>query len=194
MGPSWVVVDRFSKYATFMAAPTDCTSEQAAKLFVKGVVKYWFFPQSLVNDRDPWFTGRFWTEVFKLLGSELHFSTSFHPQTDGQTERVNALIPFRGALCKRQQKGLGASLGCGPVLLQAPKKRGIGPFKLATGQQPLRPHTVVAGFKGKSPAAYRFAKNWQETTDLAKACLERAAKRMKKWADTKLNGDPSSLK
>ncbi|RVW74338.1 Transposon Ty3-G Gag-Pol polyprotein [Vitis vinifera] len=44
------------------------------------------------SDRDPRFTGKFWTELFKLMGSELHFSTSFHPQTDGQIERVNALL------------------------------------------------------------------------------------------------------
>jgi len=73
-----VVVDRFSKYATFIAAPTDCTAEQAAGFFVKNVVKYWGVPETIVSDRDPRFAGRFWTEVFKLLGSELHFSTSFH--------------------------------------------------------------------------------------------------------------------
>ena len=56
------------------------------------MVKYWGIPETIVSDRDPRFMGRFWTEVFKLLGSELHFSTSFHPQTDGQTERVNALL------------------------------------------------------------------------------------------------------
>ncbi|KAK3006876.1 hypothetical protein RJ639_015460 [Escallonia herrerae] len=49
-------------------------------------------PKIIVSDRDPRFTGKFWTELFKLLGLELHFSTSFHPQTDGQTERVNALL------------------------------------------------------------------------------------------------------
>ncbi|RVW26149.1 Transposon Ty3-I Gag-Pol polyprotein [Vitis vinifera] len=63
-----VVVDRFSKYATFIAAPTDCTAEETTRLFLKH------------------------TKLFKLMGSEFHFSTSFHPQTDGKTERVNALL------------------------------------------------------------------------------------------------------
>ncbi|RVW86084.1 Transposon Tf2-12 polyprotein [Vitis vinifera] len=83
-----VVVDRFSKYATFIAAPTDCTAEETTRLFLKHVVKYWGLPKFIISDRDPCFTGKFWTELFKLMGSELHFSTSFHPQTDGQTERV----------------------------------------------------------------------------------------------------------
>ena len=87
-----VVVDRFSKYATFITAATDCTTEETARLFLKNVVKYWGLPKYIISDRDPCFTGKFWTELLKLMGSELHFSTSFHPQTDGQTERVNVLL------------------------------------------------------------------------------------------------------
>ena len=87
-----VVVDRFSKYATFIAAPKDCTAEETTRLFLKNVVKYWGLPKFIISDRDSRFTGKFWMELFKLMGTELHFSTSFHPQTDGQTERVNALL------------------------------------------------------------------------------------------------------
>ena len=56
------------------------------------MVKYWGVPNTIVSDWDSRFTGRFWTEFFKLLGTELKFSTNFHPQIDGQTERVNALL------------------------------------------------------------------------------------------------------
>ncbi|KAK2966346.1 hypothetical protein RJ640_028505 [Escallonia rubra] len=83
-GSIMVVVDRVSKYATFVASPADCTAEETAQLFLKNVVKYWGLPKVIVSDRDPRFTGKFWTELFKLPGSELHFSTSFHPQTDGR--------------------------------------------------------------------------------------------------------------
>ena len=87
-----VVVDRFSKYATFIAALKDCTAEETVMLFLKNVVKYWGLPKFIISDRDSRFTGKFLMELFKLMGTELHFSTSFHPQTDGQTERVNALL------------------------------------------------------------------------------------------------------
>ena len=87
-----VVVDKFSKYATFITASTDCKADEMARLFFKHVVKYWGLPKYIINDRNPRFTRKFWTELFKLMGLELHFSTSFHPQTDGQTERVNALL------------------------------------------------------------------------------------------------------
>ena len=49
-------------------------------------------PKDIVSDRDAWFTSQFWVELFKLLGSELKFFTANHPQTDGQTERINALL------------------------------------------------------------------------------------------------------
>ena len=48
-----VVVDRFSKYATFIAVPTDCTAEETTRLFLKRVVKYWGLPKYIISDRDP---------------------------------------------------------------------------------------------------------------------------------------------
>ncbi|XP_040937957.1 uncharacterized protein [Gossypium hirsutum] len=57
------------------------------------------------------------------------------------------------------------------------------PFEIVTGQQPLTPNAVVTHYTGPNPAAYRFAKDWQEKNDLARACLHKASKRSKKWAD-----------
>ena len=89
-GSIMVIVDRFSKYATFVPTSTDCKVNEAARLFFKNVVKLWGLPKSIISDRDPRFTGKFWRELFKLLGMDLNFLTSFHPQSDGQTERINA--------------------------------------------------------------------------------------------------------
>ncbi|XP_075091508.1 putative mitochondrial protein AtMg00860 [Nicotiana tabacum] len=87
------VVDRFSKYATFMPASQGCIAKEAAKLFFKNVVKYWGIPRHIISDRDdPHFTGNLWRDLLNILGMELRFSTSFHPQTDGQTEWVNVLL------------------------------------------------------------------------------------------------------
>lgn len=91
-GTIMVVIDRFSKYATFTATIANCKAKEAARLFLRDVVKHWGIPKHIISDRDPRFTGAFWKELFNLLGSKLHFSTSFHPQTDGQTERINALL------------------------------------------------------------------------------------------------------
>ncbi|KAI4325929.1 hypothetical protein MLD38_031290 [Melastoma candidum] len=81
-----VVVDRFSKYDIFVAAPHTCMAEVAAELFHKNVVKNFGLPTDIRSDRDARFTGRFWTQLFGFLGSELKFSAANHPQTDGQTE------------------------------------------------------------------------------------------------------------
>ncbi|KAH7843139.1 hypothetical protein Vadar_013087 [Vaccinium darrowii] len=59
------------------------------------------------------------------------------------------------------------------------------PFKLATGQQPLTPHTVATSYMGMSPAAFKFVKGWHEQADVASSYLEKASKKMKKWADKK---------
>ncbi|GJT21146.1 putative nucleotidyltransferase, ribonuclease H [Tanacetum coccineum] len=87
-----VVVDRFSKYETFIAAPSDVTANDTAKLLFKNMVKYWEVPHVIISDRDPRFMGRFLTELFKIMRTDLNLSTSFHPQKDGQTGRVNALL------------------------------------------------------------------------------------------------------
>ncbi|RVX18881.1 Transposon Tf2-12 polyprotein [Vitis vinifera] len=156
-----VVVDRFSKYATFIAAPTDCTAEETARLFLKHVVKYWGLPKFIISDRDPRFTGKFWTELFKLMGSELHFSTSFHPQTDGQTERVNALLElYLRHFVSANQKDWAKLLDVAQFSynLQRSEATNKSPFELATGQQPLTPHTLTIGYTGKSPTAFQVRK------------------------------------
>ena len=71
-----VVVNRFSKYGIFIPALAKCLVEIAAPLFLRYVVEYWGLPKMIVSDRDGRFTGRFWTELFKLMGSDLNFSTS----------------------------------------------------------------------------------------------------------------------
>ena len=87
-----VVVDQLSKYATFIPTPKECSTKDTAKLFFKHVVKYWGLSKSIISDCDSRFTRRFWTKLFKLIGSALHFFTSFHPQIDEQMKRVNALL------------------------------------------------------------------------------------------------------
>lgn len=63
-----VVVDRFSKYVTSIPTPKQCSAEDTAKLLFKHVVKYWGLLKSIISDCDKRFTGRLWTELFKLMG------------------------------------------------------------------------------------------------------------------------------
>ncbi|MCF8701926.1 DDE-type integrase/transposase/recombinase, partial [Corynebacterium sp. MC-10] len=185
-GTIMVVVDRFSKYATFMPATPGCTAKEAAQLFFKNVVKYWGLPRHIISDRDPRFTGNFWRELFQTLGTKLHFSTSFHPQTDGQTERVNALLEcYLRHFVSSHQRDWAKLLDVAQFSynLQRSESTGRTPFELATGQQPLTPHSLPATFEGKSAGAYLLAKGFEERMDTARAHLAKAAKRMKKFAD-----------
>ena len=88
----FVIVDRFSKYYVFVPALEACPAEEAARLLFSHVVKHFGLPRDIVSDRDARFIGHFWVELFKLLGSELKFSTANHSQTDRQTEMINALL------------------------------------------------------------------------------------------------------
>ncbi|KAL0305331.1 UNVERIFIED_CONTAM: hypothetical protein Sangu_3037700 [Sesamum angustifolium] len=89
-----VVVDRFSKNGIFIAAAHACLAETTTELFFKNITNYFGVPQDTVSDWDARFTRRFWTTLFNMMGKELKFSTAHHPQTDGQTERVNALVDY----------------------------------------------------------------------------------------------------
>lgn len=188
-----VVVDRFSKYVTFVPTGLTCTAEDTAQLFLKHVVKYWGLPENIVSDRDARFTGKFWKELFKLLGSKLNMSTSQHPQSDGQTERFNSMLEeyLRHFVSANQKNWVGlldVAQFC--FNLQKSSATHSSPFQLVTGQQPLTPHTVLTGYHGPSPRALEFVKAWQKNIEVARAYLEKASRHMKKWADKKRRIDP----
>ncbi|KAL6340630.1 hypothetical protein AAG906_010538 [Vitis piasezkii] len=108
--------------------------------------------------------------------------------TDGQIERVNALLElYLRHFVSANQKDWAKLLDIAQFSynLQRSEATNKSPFELATGQQPLTPHTLTIGYTGRSPAAFKFAKGWHEQADIARSYLDKAAKKMKKWADKK---------
>nr|CAB3502859.1 unnamed protein product [Digitaria exilis] len=88
----WVIVDRLTKVAHFIPIKENHRTEQLAELYVDRILKLHGAPKSIVSDRGSEFTSRFWQSLNRALGTELKYSSAYHPQTDGQTERVNQIL------------------------------------------------------------------------------------------------------
>ena len=102
----WVIMNRLTKSTHFIPVHTDYSLQKLAKLYVAEIVRLHRVPLSIIFGRDPRFTSRFWKKLHEALGTWLNFSTAFHPQTDGQSERViqiledmlrGCVIDFRGS-------------------------------------------------------------------------------------------------
>ena len=88
----WVVVDRLTNSTHFLPVGTDYSPDKLAELYIKEIVWLHGIPISIILNRDSRFTSRFWEKLQEALGTRLNFSTTFHPQTDGQSERVIQIL------------------------------------------------------------------------------------------------------
>jgi hypothetical protein len=84
-----VVVDKFSKMAHFIATTSHATAKHTAKLLLEHVIRLHGVPEAIISDRGTQFTAKLFRKVWDQLGTDLRLSTAYHPQSDGQTERVN---------------------------------------------------------------------------------------------------------
>ena len=88
----WVIVDRLTKSAHFIPGKITYPVETWAQLYLREIVRLHGVPVRIVSDRDTRFVSKFWQSLHTTMGTGLDFSTAFHPQTDGQTERVNQIL------------------------------------------------------------------------------------------------------
>ncbi|KAA3470061.1 DNA/RNA polymerases superfamily protein [Gossypium australe] len=88
----FVIVDKLTKSAHFIPVRTNYSLDKLAELYISEIVRLHGVPLSIVSDKDPRFTSRFWKKLQETLGTKLHFSTTFHPQMDGQSERVIQIL------------------------------------------------------------------------------------------------------
>ncbi|KAK8949163.1 hypothetical protein KSP39_PZI006059 [Platanthera zijinensis] len=88
----WVIVDRLTKCAHFVPYKIDYPMKKITELYLDEVVRLHGVPVSIISDRDSRYTSRFWRSLQEGLGTDLRYSTAYHPQTNGQTERVNQIV------------------------------------------------------------------------------------------------------
>jgi hypothetical protein len=88
----WVIVDRLTKSAHFLAVNQKDSGEKLVNLYVQEIMSKHGVPKTIVSDRGSVFTLAFWKQLHEALGSRLDFSTAYHPQTGGQTERTNQIL------------------------------------------------------------------------------------------------------
>jgi hypothetical protein len=84
----WVIVDRLTKSARFLATKETERLSKLAELYIREIVSRFGIPKSIVSDRDSRFASKFWNRLQQELGTRVHLSIAYHPQTDGQSERT----------------------------------------------------------------------------------------------------------
>jgi hypothetical protein len=88
----WVIVDRLTKTTHFLLVHTTHKTEKYAEIYIDQIVRLHGIPKTIVSDRGGLFVARFWERLHKSLGTTVIRSSAYHPQTDGQTERVNQIL------------------------------------------------------------------------------------------------------
>ena len=101
----WVIVDRLTKSAHFIPVNTRYIVGKYAEIYVSQIVRLHGVPRTIISDRGPQFIARFWEHLHQALGTKLIRSSAYHPQTSGQTERVNQILEDLLRACVISSKG-----------------------------------------------------------------------------------------
>jgi hypothetical protein len=136
----FVVVDRLTKFAHFFSIARDFSAAQVAELFFREVFRLHGLPKTIISDKDSRFMSTFWQELFRLVGMTLTPSTSYHPQTDGQTEIVNKWVEgYLRNYVAGQQKAWVRWLHLGEYCYNTTQHMSIGmsPFRALYSYDPL---------------------------------------------------------
>jgi hypothetical protein len=179
-----VFVDKLTKLVHFVACKEEVSAKEFAELYVDHVFCLHGLSREFITDRDPRFTSAFWQEVTVLLGTRTVMSSSFHPQTDGQTERVNQTLETHlrhfvsvglndwDTLLSRAEFAHNAAIN---------QTIRTAPFKLTYGYYPRTPVGEVVEVVNPTSAA--FVERLQSFLSFARKCLIAAQQRQKALAD-----------
>ncbi|KAG8501005.1 hypothetical protein CXB51_003048 [Gossypium anomalum] len=183
----WVVIDKLTKSAHFIPVRMDFSLDKLAELYISEIVRLHGVPLSIISDRDPRFTSRFWKKLQKALGTKLSFSTAFHPQTDGQSEKVIQVLEDMLRCCVLEFQGSWEKYL--PLVEFAYNNSYQSSLKMA-------PYEALYGRKCCTPLYWTelkenqiykvdLVKETEEKVKIIRDCLKAASDRQKSYADLK---------
>ena len=184
-----VVVDRMSKMVHLIATVQSVTAQGVAQLFQDRIFALHGVPDDIISDRDSKFTSAFWKNLQKLLGTNLNLSTAFHPQTDGQTERMNSTLEdMLRHYVSPDQKDWDNFLSLAEFSMNRCYKSSIdcSPFQLVYGKNPRTPASaLLKDIQEQNPSATATITKMHENLERAQQCMLAAQSRDKAYADKK---------
>lgn len=186
-----VFVDRLTKYARFIPTKSTASASDVARLFFTHVFRFFGLPTNIVSDRDARFTSNFWRALFKMCDVKLNFSTSFHPQSDGQTERTNRILEdLLRVYCGARQEEWDRHLTMCEFSYNnsVSSATGYSPFYLMHGQHPTSASVLLTGHglkDGLNPSSVEMLTRMHEDVSLATSNIKKAQQKYKSFADKK---------
>ncbi|KAF5769419.1 putative nucleotidyltransferase, Ribonuclease H [Helianthus annuus] len=182
-----VVVDRLSKYAHFILLKHPYTAKSVAEVFIREVIRHHGIPKSIVSDRDPLFLSKFWQEIFRSMGTKLHMSSAYHPESDGQTEVINrGLESYLRCFAVDQPKTWSLWLPWAEFWYNSTfhASTGVTPFETVYGRRPPSVFQFVPG-EIRVESVARELQDRDEALKQLKTHLSNAQGAMKFQADKK---------
>jgi hypothetical protein len=193
----WVVVDRLSKMAHFIPMKTgeESPARDLAMTFAREVWRLHGLPADIVSDRGSVFISGFWKELMEHLGIELNLSTAFHPQTDGQTERVNQVLEgyLRHYSSFQQDDWVDLlPLAEHAYNLATSESTKVSPFFANYGFVPETQWVKPAAEEAKwsNPASEKLLKRWQSIWSYLQENIGLSQERMAKYYDRSAKPQP----
>jgi hypothetical protein len=184
-----VFVDRLTKMVHLVPCGKKCDAQEFARYFQDTVIARHGIPGEVVSDRDSRFTSQYWRTVCETLQLQQSMSSAFHPQSDGQTERVNrTLEQVLRAHCQVRQSVAWAwddTLSMVEFALNNAQHSSTKytPFMLNAGQHPITPIMMETLKAGTIPAAFKFTDDIRTVLRQARENILAARDRMKAYAD-----------
>jgi len=179
-----VVCDRLSKMTHFVATTKETSAEELARLFRDNVWKLHGLPESMVSDKGPQFAAELTKELNKMLGIQTKLSTVFHPQMDGQTERMNQeLKQYLRFFVEHRQKDWPEWLASAEFAVnnKAHTATKILPFMANYGREMRMGGDIRR--KGKVESVTEFVQRMKKIHEEAEAALRKTQEEMKRYAD-----------